>query len=153
MPNAVRYAWGSFAGSLITADYALEQGKSVFAVPGRVGDACSAGCNMLIAQGAGIAWGPEVILEELFRGQSRKGPEKKGKERAGSGLSGEMELSEAEWLVLKCLDSTEQSLETITGMCALEVSAAASALTMLCMNGLAVSRIPGYYCRSEEWEQ
>ena len=53
------------SGSLITVDYALEQGRSVYAVPGRVGDALSDGCNYLIAQGAGIAWSVEAIIEEL----------------------------------------------------------------------------------------
>lgn len=46
------------SGSLITADYALEQGKDIYAVPGRLGDTESAGCNHLIAQGA-------FILEDL----------------------------------------------------------------------------------------
>lgn len=53
------------SGSLITADYALSQGKTIYAVPGRNLDELSRGCNRLIAQGAGIAWDPEVILEEL----------------------------------------------------------------------------------------
>lgn len=53
------------SGSLITVDFALSQGKSVYAVPGRVGDALSDGCNYLIAQGASIAYAPEAILEEL----------------------------------------------------------------------------------------
>lgn len=53
------------SGSLITADFALEQGKSVFALPGRVSDSLSEGCNSLIAQGAGIAADPGILLEEL----------------------------------------------------------------------------------------
>lgn len=53
------------SGALITADYALEQGKDVYAVPGRVGDELSVGCNQLIAQGAGIAFSPEEILKDL----------------------------------------------------------------------------------------
>ena len=53
------------SGSLITVEYALEQGKSVYAIPGRNGDSLSSGCNALIAQGAGIAISPEMILEEL----------------------------------------------------------------------------------------
>jgi len=42
------------SGSLITVDQALEQGKDVLALPGRVGDELSAGCNQLIRQGAGL---------------------------------------------------------------------------------------------------
>lgn len=53
------------SGSLITADLALEQGKDVFAVPGRVGDTLSRGCLELIKQGAGLADSPETILEAL----------------------------------------------------------------------------------------
>lgn len=53
------------SGSLITADCALEQGKSVYALPGRIWDELSFGCNYLIAQGAGILYSPECILEEL----------------------------------------------------------------------------------------
>lgn len=58
------------SGSLITADFALEQGKDVFAVPGRLGDELSRGCLNLIRQGAGLADSPETILEAL--GISRK---------------------------------------------------------------------------------
>lgn len=53
------------SGSLITADLALEQGKSVMAVPGRVTDRLSEGCNWLISEGAGIARAPADVLAEL----------------------------------------------------------------------------------------
>ena len=53
------------SGSLITADFALSQGKTVFAVPGRIDDRLSEGTNYLIAQGAGIAYSHEAILQEL----------------------------------------------------------------------------------------
>ena len=51
------------SGSLITADLALEQGKEVFALPGRRIDPLSEGCNRLIAQGAGIVTKPEDVLD------------------------------------------------------------------------------------------
>ena len=58
------------SGTLITVDMALEQGKEVFVVPGRVTDALSSGCNELIRQGAGVAGSPAVLLEELARSRS-----------------------------------------------------------------------------------
>lgn len=53
------------SGALITADHALEQGKDVYAVPGRIDDDLSAGCNHLIAQGAAIALSPEELLKDF----------------------------------------------------------------------------------------
>ncbi len=53
------------SGSLITTDYGLEQGKDIYAVPGRLIDAVSSGCNQLIAQGAAIALSPFDILSDL----------------------------------------------------------------------------------------
>ena len=53
------------SGSLITADLALEQGKDVFAVPGRLDDELSRGCLNLLKQGAGLADRPETTLECL----------------------------------------------------------------------------------------
>lgn len=55
------------SGTLITVDFALEQGKEVFVLPGRITDSLSAGCNRLLRQGAGIALSPSDILEEMRR--------------------------------------------------------------------------------------
>ena len=55
------------SGTLITVDMALEQGRDVFAVPGRICDGLSYGCNSLIHQGASIATCPEDIVEFLRR--------------------------------------------------------------------------------------
>ena len=53
------------SGSLITADFAMEQGRDVYALPGRITDPLSAGCNHLIHQGAGIVQSVEDFLMEL----------------------------------------------------------------------------------------
>ena len=53
------------SGTLITVSMALEQGKDVYALPGNYNSRLSLGCNKLISDGAGIAYSPEVLLEEL----------------------------------------------------------------------------------------
>ncbi|MBQ0043134.1 MAG: DNA-processing protein DprA [Lachnospiraceae bacterium] len=54
------------SGTLITVDRALEQGKEVFAIPGKVIDRLSSGCNRLISQGATIALSPNEVTEKIW---------------------------------------------------------------------------------------
>ena len=54
------------SGSMITASYAAEQGKDIFAVPGNIFSSQSEGTNNLIKDGAKIVTKTEDILEELY---------------------------------------------------------------------------------------
>ncbi len=54
------------SGSLITADFALEQGKDIYVVPGRVGDSLSFGTNKLISQGAGIIYDTNQFVKDIM---------------------------------------------------------------------------------------
>lgn len=60
------------SGTLITVDMALEQGREVYVVPGRVTDRLSDGCNRLIRQGAGVFLSPECFLEEIRQLEEQK---------------------------------------------------------------------------------
>ncbi|MEG0961542.1 MAG: DNA-processing protein DprA [Lachnospiraceae bacterium] len=92
------------SGSLITADFALEQGKDVFAVPGRISDALSGGTNELIQQGAGIFLGIENVLSQwsAFTDTSYEFTVKT-----------ENALEKLERLVYSCLDLTPRNLEEL----------------------------------------
>ena len=81
------------SGTIITADLALEQGKDVFVIPGRVTDRLSDGCNSLIRQGASLIQSPEQLLEELNIGygkacvtgyEEEENPYEQGKESGNS---------------------------------------------------------------------
>ena len=56
---------GARSGALITVDFAAEQGRDVFAVPGNVLMRGSVGTNALIRDGAKVVLKPEDVLEEL----------------------------------------------------------------------------------------
>ena len=82
------------SGTQITVDMALEQGREVFALPGRVSDALSDGCNRLIRQGAWIATCPEDVLEYFYGTGYGEGDEiikKTGQgEKKPAGMAGDM---------------------------------------------------------------
>ena len=69
------------SGSLITADFALEQGKDIYVTPGRIGDSLSLGVNKLIAQGAGVIYDTSQFVKDLqeLHGLQAKPPAKKTK--------------------------------------------------------------------------
>lgn len=103
------------SGSLITADCALEQGKDIYAAPGRITDPLSAGCNRLIRQGAGILLSPEELTGELdFLSEKNKLP-----------------LEKSERLVYSCLDLHPKSMEKISEETALDIVTLAEILFAL----------------------
>lgn len=126
------------SGSLITTDLALEQGKDIFAVPGRVTDALSSGCNRLISQGAAIANSPKEIMEEL--GIKYEQNEKLLKKNNNL-------LERKENMVYSCLDLQPKSLDEILNVINLEYSEIMLILVDLEMKGLIKETSKNYYIK------
>ena len=123
------------SGSLITASCALEQGKEIWAVPGRVGDRLSRGTNELIRDGAGILTEPEDMLRFWARSQKNLNfyEEKKI-------------LLDKKWeRVYSCLDSEPKSASQLCEETGLEMKELARCLVDLVMEGLAAEPSPHYY--------
>jgi DNA processing protein len=62
------------SGSLISAEFARDLGRSVGAVPGRVTSRLAEGCNRLLQDGAAVITGPNDVLDELFGVGARRDP-------------------------------------------------------------------------------
>ena len=139
------------SGTLITVDMALEQGREVLAVPGRITDSLSRGCNSLFRQGAGVAVNPLDILEALSGPGYHINMEetlKKGRENVFSGMESILirELPAQEKQVyeqLEVLPRTPEELWQKTGM-ALTIQEVMGALVELCLKGFAEARPEGY---------
>lgn len=101
------------SGTWITVDMALEQGKNVYAVPGRLTDRLSDGCNLLIRQGAGIALSPEDLLQEMRVLKNRQGTGKRENTVILEDPDAETEEGREGKGLLSFLDFTPQTVDEI----------------------------------------
>ena len=127
------------SGALITANFATEYGRQVFAVPGRIDSPRSKGCHELIKKGAKLCEGPEDILSEfeyLFPASNRPpGPNE-------TGLLPALELTDNEQKVYATLDHEELGIDEIIRKSGLPASAVSVALLGLEMKRL-LRQLPG----------
>jgi len=127
------------SGALITANFATEYGRQVFAVPGRIDSPRSKGCHDLIKKGAKLCEGAEDILSEfeyLFPGSNR--PPSAGE----TGVLPALELSANEQAVYDTLSKEESAIDEVTRRCGLPPSAVSVALLGLEMKRL-IRQLPG----------
>ncbi|MCI9416435.1 MAG: DNA-protecting protein DprA [Eubacterium sp.] len=124
------------SGSLITADFALEQGKDIYAVPGRMDDVQSAGCNELIRQGSGIITSCESLLEELGLAADKS----EGKENFIKNL-----LEKEEALVYSCFDLQPKNMEELLKEVKIPAAAMADLLVRLQTKGLIEEYFKNHY--------
>jgi DNA processing protein len=118
------------SGSLITARYALEQGREVFAVPGSVHSTLSKGCHALIQQGAKLVETAADILEEL------------GQPVVSGNATGAVVQPDTNPELLSAMGFDPVDLDTICERSGLTAENASAMLLELELNGQ-LARLPG----------
>jgi len=129
---------GLNSGALITAAQALEQGRSVYAVPGHINAPSAMGSNRLIQQGAKLVMDASDILDDL---QILLPETKPSPQAAARALP---PLSEEERRVYQSIDATETAIDDIAAKSQLPSSAVSSTLLQLELKRL-VKQLPGKY--------
>jgi DNA processing protein len=127
------------SGALITANFAIDYGRQVFAVPGRIDSPRSKGCHDLIKKGAKLCESAEDILSEfeyLFPASNR--PPSPG----DTGTLPALELPENEQRVYDVLGKAELGMDEVIRQSGLPASAVSVALLGLEMKRL-VRQLPG----------
>ena len=133
------------SGTSITAGYAHDQGRDVFAVPGRIGDEMSAGPNGMIARGeAKPVFSPEDILSEF---SCLHVP---AETRPSANIILLSSLGEEQRAICRLLKSGEMSFDELCEALALPVGSMNASLTELQFSGI-VQVLPGRrYCIDTE---
>lgn len=124
------------SGALITADFALEQGKEVFAVPGKVDNPCAFGVNNLIKQGAKLITSIEDVIEDLGLEikRSLENSQKHNIQAHG--------LSDVELQVLSYINTRGVTLDFLMNKCEISFPQLSRALLSLCLKKC-IKQLPG----------
>jgi DNA processing protein len=118
---------GEGSGALITADFAVEQGREVFAVPGNLNRPSSRGTNRLIRSGARSLLAPEDVLEALNLDVVAR----------QEVVSEELPEDETELLILKALGPDPIHVDELRARCNVPISQVTASLAMLELKGRA----------------
>lgn len=137
------------SGALITADFALEQGREVFAVPGNIHKAQSKGAHALIKAGATLVDSVDDILTALnaralpFEDLKLAQKTRKAEMEAGAGKFGiRPDLSAAENRVYLALDVEPRHVDDVAAVANMGAGEVNATLVMLELKG-AARRLPG----------
>lgn len=125
-------------GSLITSQLAADQGRTVFAVPGRIDQPSSAGCHKIIREGATLVRGVSDIIEDLrpYMNESQAILNfESNKNTVSESKSVNYQLSRIECSILNQLKEGDQlSIDELCEALSLSISEVMSAITLLELN-------------------
>lgn len=133
------------SGSLITVDFALEQGREVGVIPGRPCDDLSSGCNQLLQQGAKCILSAGDILEELD-GTAVCGSITEYREA----VNWDLVLAPKEKMVYSCLRLEPQFIDEILCRLELPVWESIQILTELEIKGIIKQNPHQYYYKAAQ---
>ena len=131
---------GLRSGALITADFAADQGRDVFAVPGSILSPASAGCNRLLRDGAHVVTEARDVLETLHLDQVSE------KQVAREVLP----ANATEAAIWEQLSASPQHIDAIARAASLSAEDANSALVMMELKGMARQVGTLQYVRAHE---
>jgi DNA processing protein len=133
-----------YGGAMATARFAGEQGRLLFAVPGRIDQSTSAGCNQLIKDGATLLTKVEDILQEIqFLGGLRPAPVRRA---AGSEPDGPEGLGPDEARILYCLrGGASVGAADLVAQSGLPPASVRDALVVLATRGFVTVNADGAY--------
>ena len=130
------------SGALITADFALEQGREVFALPGKVDSGNSFGTNTLIQQGAKLVSGIDDIIEEFSFQIAEDLKSKENKQVLPADSTRSESLSSVESFLYNLISSQPTPLDEIIEKANASITKISSALLRLEMHKL-IKQLPG----------
>jgi len=140
------------SGSLITARYAAEQGREVFAIPGSIHSPLSRGCHYLIRQGAKLVETAQDIVEELPPIEAPPGERPDTDDPPAAPATSEEMPRDVDDPLLAVLDFEPATLDLLVERSGLPVEAVSARLLDLELQGLAEALDGGRYRRHEASE-